>query len=190
MAAGGSSRLDSPKQLLHWGQDYLINHAISVAQAAGIQPITVVLGSRAQDIRAVLPESGVQVRINPDWQGGMSTSILCGLQAVEEDPSVEGFFIFLCDQPFVTPELIQHMLSIYNAENVEIVAPRVNERQCNPVLFRRSFLPQLMTISGDRGAKKLIAEHGARWLEWPDERLLLDIDSVEDYQVALARLQG
>ncbi|MDK2980107.1 MAG: molybdenum cofactor cytidylyltransferase [Chloroflexota bacterium] len=189
MAAGGSSRLDSPKQLLQWGQDYLVNHVLSVIQKAGIQPITVVLGSRAQEIQAVLPKSGLQVRVNPDWQGGMSTSILCGLQAVKEDPALEGFFIFLCDQPFITPGLIHEMLAIYQQENAQIVAPRVNGQQCNPVLFRRSFLPQLMTISGDRGAKKLIAEHGARWLDWPDERLLLDIDSVEDYQAALARLK-
>ena len=185
MAAGGSSRLDSPKQLLKWGNTVLINHCIEVIIQAEIHPITVVLGSRAEEISAVLDLSGIEMLLNPRWQDGMSTSIICGLNSLPED--IDGSFIFLADQPFITKELIRAIISKFDKTDSEIVAPRVNGQQCNPVLFRRSFFPELLTISGDRGAKSLISQHKVAWVDWPDERLLLDIDSIEDYRSALSR---
>ncbi|BBB48532.1 nucleotidyltransferase family protein [Pelolinea submarina] len=185
MAAGGSSRLDSPKQLLKWGDQLLINHVLDVIMKAGIDPIYLVLGSHAEEIRKVLPSSGINILTNPDWREGMSTSIKCGLNALGED--VEGTFIFLSDQPFVFPELIRAITVKFTDTGAQISAPRVNGRQCNPVLFRRSFFPDLMTISGDRGAKNLISQHEVAWVDWPDERLLLDIDSAEDYRRAFSK---
>lgn len=185
MAAGGSSRLDSPKQLLKWGDSYLINHCIEVVTQAEIQPITVVLGSRAEEISAVLPLSDIEILINPRWQDGMSTSIKCGLNTLPDD--IDGAFIFLSDQPFITTELIHAIILKFNESDAEITAPRVNGQQCNPVLFRRTFFPELLTISGDRGAKGLIAKHAVTWLDWSDEKLLLDIDSAEDYRLALSK---
>ena len=185
MAAGGSSRLDSPKQLLRWGDTVLINHCIEVIIQAEIHPIKVVLGSRAEEISTVLDLSGIEILLNPRWKDGMSTSIICGLNMLPEN--IDGSFIFLADQPFITTELIRAIIAKFNKTDIEIVAPRVNGQQCNPVLFRRSFFPELMTISGDYGAKSLISQHKVAWVDWPDERLLLDIDSSEDYRSALSR---
>lgn len=103
------------------------------------------------------------------------------------EEEIEGAFIFLSDQPFISPNLIHEIAIKFTASNAEIVAPRVNGQQCNPVLFRRSFFPQLMTVSGDRGAKKMIADADVTWLDWPDDRLLLDIDSEADYLEALSK---
>jgi len=186
LAAGGSSRLDSPKQLLKWGDSDLINHCISVATQAEIHPVTVVLGSRAEEISAVLPLSGIDILVNPCWQDGMSTSIKYGLKALPDD--IDGTFIFLSDQPFITPELLRAIISNFNESDAEITAPRVNGQQCNPVLFRRTFFPEMMTISGDRGAKSLLGRHAVTWLDWQDERLLLDIDSADDYRLALSKM--
>ncbi len=189
MAAGGSSRLDSPKQLLNWGSGSLINHTIDVVQTAGIDPVYVILGSRfeqiSKEIHAGSHPAEIHILFNPRWQEGMSTSIKCGINALGED--IEGTFIFLSDQPFISPDLIREIYTIFMAAGAEIVAPRVNGQQCNPVLFRRSFFPQLMTVSGDRGAKKMIAGADVTWLDWPDERLLLDIDSEADYRKALSQ---
>jgi molybdenum cofactor cytidylyltransferase len=186
IAAGGSSRLDSPKQLLKWGDTYLINHCIGVVTQAEIHSITVVLGSRTEEIRAVLPLSGIDILVNSRWQAGMSTSIKCGLNALPDD--IDGTFIFLSDQPFITPELLRAIISKFNESDGQITAPRVKGQQCNPVLFKRSFFPELMTISGDRGAKSLLGKHAVTWLDWPDDKLLLDIDSAEDYRLALSKL--
>ncbi len=185
MAAGGSSRLDSPKQLLSWGNDYLINSIIDVVSQAGIAPIYIILGSQADEIRRVIHHPTVKFVFNPQWQAGMSSSIQRGVEALPED--IDGAFIFLSDQPFITPALIGQISETFLDTNASIAAPRVGSQQCNPVLFRRTLFPELMTISGDRGAKSLLAQHKVAWVDWPDENLLLDIDSAEDYRQALVK---
>lgn len=183
MAAGGSTRLDSPKQLLQWGKDYLINHIIQTALSANIGPITVVLGSRVQEIQKILLAKNLQLVINPDWQSGMSSSIKVGIASLESD--VDAALIMLVDQPFVTSGLLSQLVLKMTDGNYEITAPRVAGQQCNPVLFSRSLFAEIMKISGDRGAKTLIKDRQVGWVDWPDERLILDIDSKEDYRNAL-----
>ncbi len=95
MAAGGSSRLDSPKQLLKWGNDYLINHVINTAFEAGVGPIKLVLGCRSEEVRKVLLNKDIAVLINPAWQNGMSSSIKAGIAALDND--VDAVLIMLVD---------------------------------------------------------------------------------------------
>ena len=182
MAAGGSSRLDSPKQLLKWGNNYLINHIVHTALSAGIGPISLVLGSRANEIQDILMEK-VIVLINPVWQNGMSSSIKAGIASLDND--VEAALIMLVDQPFVSDVLLRLLAEKIGEKEVEIAAPRVAGQQCNPVAFRRSLFPEIMKISGDRGAKAMFKGRRVGWVDWPDERLALDIDSREDYENAL-----
>lgn len=186
MAAGGSSRLDSPKQLLKWGDDFLINHIIHIVNEAEISPIYVVLGSRHEEIQGVLKNQSIHVLYNPDWRSGMSTSIKCALSALSGE--VEAAFIFLSDQPFISSALLSQLMEQFIQADALIAAPRVGIQQCNPVLFSRKLFPELLTISGDRGAKSLLSKFPVEWVDWPDENLLLDIDSKEDYQTALGRL--
>ncbi len=183
MSAGGSTRLDSPKQLLQWGKDYLINHIIQTALSAKIGPITVVLGSRAQEIQKVIPAKNLQIVVNPDWQSGMSSSIKAGMASLKSD--VDAALIMLVDQPFVTSGLLMQLVAKMTEGNYEITASRVAGQQCNPVLFSRGLFAEIMKISGDRGAKTLLKDRQVGWVDWPDERLILDIDSAEDYRNAL-----
>jgi molybdenum cofactor cytidylyltransferase len=185
VAAGGSSRLDSPKQLLKWGNKLLLNHVIDMVETAGIAPILVVLGSHTKEIREAIQSRQIEVIVNSHWEEGMSTSIKCGISALPQD--VDGTFIFLSDQPFINSDLLIQIEAVFNQSGAPIAAPRVNGQQCNPVLFRRNMFPALMDISGDRGAKSLLNEHEVAWVDWPEENLLLDIDSVEDYRHALEK---
>ncbi len=184
MAAGGSSRLDSPKQLLRWGDDLLVNYVVKIALTAGIGPVILVLGSRREEIQKVLQIKEITVLHNPDWQCGMSSSIKAGVASLGED--VDAALIMLVDQPFVSVELLRLLAGKIAEDDYEIAAPRVADRQCNPVIFRRSLFPEIMQISGDRGAKALIKSRRVGWVDWPDERLALDIDSKDDYQKALS----
>lgn len=186
MAAGGSRRLNSPKQLLKWQGDYLINHIVGTVSASKIDAVTIILGSNRDTIQPLINEQKVKFIENPCWESGLSSSIKCGVASLED--GVEGVFIILVDQPFITSDLLDEMITIFESTNAEIIAPRVGQRQCNPVLFRKSIFPELMQISGDKGAKSLLNIHGVEWLDWHDRNLLLDIDSEEDYQTALAKL--
>jgi molybdenum cofactor cytidylyltransferase len=185
IAAGESRRLNSPKQLLDWQGEYLINHIIHVVQAADIQEILVVLGSHADVILPILEAESVKVVENSLWSNGMSTSIKKGIEALSED--IEGAFILLVDQPFVNAELLNGMIEQFSQTSADIIAPRVGERQCNPVLFRKTLFSELLKINGDKGAKALLKKHPVEWIAWHDPKLMLDIDSAEDYQIALKK---
>lgn len=183
MAAGGSSRLDSPKQLLKWGGAYLVNHIVRVVSSAGIDSIYMILGFNYEEIRQALDRKDLHIILNTDWNKGLSSSIKSGIEAL--DKNIDAAFILLVDQPFVTNELLKQMTERMAAGDHQIVAPRINGQQSNPVLFERSFFPRLLEISGDRGAKSLLKDSKVEWVDWPDERLIVDIDSQEDYQAAL-----
>lgn len=183
MAAGGSSRLDSPKQLLKWGDAYLVNHIVRVVSSAGIDSIYMILGSNYEEIHQALDRKDLHIILNAYWNKGLSSSIKSGIEAL--DKNIDAAFILLVDQPFVTSELLKQMTERMAAGDHQIVAPRVNGQQCNPVLFERSFFPRILEISGDRGAKSLLKDSKVEWVDWPDERLIVDIDSQEDYQAAL-----
>jgi len=183
MAAGGSSRMDSPKQLLKWREDYLVNHIIHVARAAKVNSVYLVLGNQAEEIREVVAQNQLTIITNTGWQSGMSSSIKIGIASLPRE--VEAAFVLLVDQPFITRELLDQLITKMISENYEVSAPRVGRQQCTPVLFSRSLFPEIMRITGDKGAKALLKDRRVGWVDWPDERLLLDIDSKEDYQAAL-----
>jgi molybdenum cofactor cytidylyltransferase len=188
MAAGGSKRLDSPKQLLRWGNEYLINHMINIANASSIQQLYVVLGSRFEQIQPVIDSQDAVIVRNPDWQKGLSSSIKAGLSVIADD--MQGAFILLVDQPFLTAELLDRMIVRFSQADAQAIAPRVNGQQCNPVLFRREVFEDLMKVSGDKGAKAMLDQFTIEWVDWPDERLRMDIDSLEDYQAAIGKDQA
>jgi molybdenum cofactor cytidylyltransferase len=180
MAAGGSKRLHSPKQLLLWQGDYLINHMIGVAAASRLDKLVVVLGSSADDIRAIIKNEDIKIVINPDWEQGLGSSIRTGIANLKED--TDAVMILLVDQPFLSKELLDQMIDRFCQTQAQVVAPRVGDQQVNPVLFRKDLFPELMAITGDRGGKEVLKRHTVEWVDWQDERLLLDIDSAEDYQ--------
>ncbi len=186
MAAGESSRLNSPKQLLNWQGDYLINHVIQVVSASNIDDITVILGSYIDKIQPIINNPEINIIENPYWKSGLSSSIKSGIGSLAHD--IEGAFIILLDQPFITSRLLNNMIELFHQSGAKIIAPRVGEQQGNPVLFRKDIFPELLKITGDKGAKEILRKYDMEWLNWHDRNLLLDIDSEEDYQKALEKL--
>jgi molybdenum cofactor cytidylyltransferase len=183
MAAGESRRLDSPKQLLKWGNDSLVNHVIQIANQSGINQSYVILGCHSALIKRHIHQQDANILINPDWKDGMSTSIKTGVSEIAKQ--FDAAFILLVDQPFISSELLKLMMDRYFTSKAVITAPRVGQQQCNPVLFSRQLFPDLLKLNDDKGAKCLLSKNPVEWIDWPDERLLLDIDTIEDYQKAL-----
>lgn len=183
LAAGESRRLDSPKQLLKWGDDHLINHSMGIIHASKVDQLYVILGSRFKKISKIIKKENAIILRNADWKNGLSSSIQTGISALSDE--IEAVLILLVDQPFISRELIDLIFEESRKTDAKIVAPRVGEQQCNPVLFKRELFPELLKLSGDKGAKALLKEYQVEWVDWPDVNLLLDIDSKEDYQFAL-----
>jgi len=180
LAAGGSVRMGQPKLLLPWNGQPLIRQAVQTALQAGLAPVTVVTGAYQAEIQAAMAGLPVCFAHNPDWAAGQSGSIRSGMERL---PGETGSVIFLLgDQPFVTPELLSALTSAQTRQRQAILAPYVAEQRSNPVLFDRQVFPALRQLQGEQGARSLFDRFPPACLPWTDRRILLDIDTPEDYQ--------
>lgn len=184
LAGGQSSRFGMPKMLLEWRGMPVIRHVAETALAAGVNPLVVVTGAVDDAIRVVLRDLPVMMVANPDWQIGQSTSVKQGLRALPENTGAAIFL--LADQPFVTAELIQALIRKHESSGSPIIAPRVDGRRANPVLFDRVTFGDLLALEGDTGGRAVFGKYPVDYVDWQDANLLFDIDTPEDYD----RLRG
>ena len=184
LAAGSASRMGQPKLLLPWKGEALIRHAARTALEAGLSPVCVVTGAGQEDIRSALTGLDVQLAHNPDYLDGQSTSVRTGIKSL---PAETRAVIFLLgDQPFVTAGLLQALVSTYSLMHPLILAPFVNEKRTNPVLFDRGVFESMNQLAGDSGARSLFGQFPPASMPWDDERLLFDVDTPADYQRLLS----
>lgn len=180
LAAGGSSRFGQTKQLLPWQGQPLVRHVTQLALQAGLSPVIVVAGQALDQIREILKDLPAIVVHNPGWEAGQSTSVRAGLNTL---PRPVGAAIFLLsDQPRVTPDLLQKLVETHAHSLATIVAPQVDGRPANPVLFDQMTFPDFANIRGDLGGRQLFSKYPISWVPWHDGTILLDIDTPEDYQ--------
>jgi molybdenum cofactor cytidylyltransferase len=181
LAAGGSSRLGSPKQLLDWGGVPLVSHAAGIALAAGCDPVVVVTGAARTQVRAAVQDLGVIEVFNPDWEAGQSTSVRAGVAALAAERAVGAALFLLVDQPFVEPALLRLLIDTHARSLAPIVAPLIDQRRGNPVLFDRDTFPAFAALAGDAGGRQLFSRFKADWVPWHNALALRDIDTWEDY---------
>jgi molybdenum cofactor cytidylyltransferase len=179
LAAGASSRMGQPKVLLEWQGETLIHRAAHTALAAGLNPVIIVTGAIHSQIEHTLSDLPVQLVYNPNWQSGQSTSVRAGVNALPNNTRAVVFL--LGDQPFVTPDLIQKLIETYQKTEPEILAPYVNQKRINPVIFDRSVFLHLLELQGDAGARSLFSQFPPAAMPWDDERVAFDIDTPDDY---------
>src|ERR1041384_940582 len=113
LAAGASSRMGSPKQLLPFRGQTLIRRAAEAALASSCDRVAVVIGSHASQMRRELEDLPVSVVENQNWQTGMSSSIRAGLDDLHVD-DLDGALIMLCDQPFVTADILNNLVATHH----------------------------------------------------------------------------
>lgn len=183
LAAGGSRRLQSPKQLIPWRGRPLVWHAVRAAVEGGLDPTVVVVGAGAETVAAALADEAVQVLHNPAWEAGQSTSLRVGLEAVSR--TAEAVVFLLTDTPRVDGRLVRALVEEHRRSLAPIVAPQAGGRWANPVLFDRATFAALAQVEGDRGGRALFEAFPVRGVDWNDE-ILLDVDTPED----LERLDG
>lgn len=183
LAAGASSRLGSPKQLLNYSGATLLQHAVEAAQSSDAAKVLVVLGAHADVIKHALNIATVSTIVNAQWKDGMSSTIRCGLQTlVEMNPQLEAVIFMVADQPFVSAELLNNLLDLHRKEQHSIVASKYGSTFGTPVLFSKHFFSELLQLTGDVGAKSLVRKYinEAAFVSFPEGSI--DIDTVEDYK--------
>ena len=178
LAAGGSSRLGRPKQLLTFRGETLVRGAVRAAVEAGCDRIVVVVGENGEAIRNELQSTPAAVVENPDWQKGLGTSIRRGVQEIAG--SMNAVVLLTCDQPFVDANVITALSSAHERTGKAIVASRYADTLGVPALFDRSCFEALRALAASAGAKSLIESHDAATIAF--EEGAIDIDTPEDFE--------
>ncbi|MGV8050490.1 MAG: NTP transferase domain-containing protein [Anaerolineaceae bacterium] len=184
LAAGGSSRLGMPKQLLPWGKKNIINTCIDTARIAGLTPLVVVLGAQREEILPVLDQHGVCIVENTQWEEGQSSSIHAGLRALPRD--IKGALLLLADQPQISVDLLTAIIETAMQKD-SIVAPVISGRRANPVYFPARTFDALMQIKGDQGGRAIMSQYQLTLLNWQDDDMAEDIDTQVDYERMLRK---
>jgi molybdenum cofactor cytidylyltransferase len=180
LAGGGSSRFGQPKQLLPWEGEAFARRVARTALEAGLSPVIVVTGAYAAEVSQAVKGLDIRIANNSDWQAGQSGSVRTGVQAL---PPESGSAVFLlADQPRIPSTLIAALAAEHARTLAPIVAPLVDGRRGNPVLFDRTTFPDLLTLTGDTGGRVLFSRFQVTWLPWHDAGILADVDTVEDYR--------
>lgn len=185
LAAGESSRLGSPKQLLMYKGKNLMQHTIDFAQTLGMETV-IVLGAFKEEILGQVDVLGIEVVENMNWSEGLASSIRCALSSVlETNPETEAVILVLCDQPFLTADILHEIVEKYLSSGKSIVHCSYGDVSGPPTLFHKSLFRYLMELKGGQGAKKVVDmfPNQVAYVDFPKGKL--DIDTAADYHQLL-----
>jgi molybdenum cofactor cytidylyltransferase len=183
LAAGSSTRLEGPKQLLLFKGKPLIVHVVNAALEGGLDPIIVVVGDYEDAIREALDDYEVSIVRNPDPAFGQGSSLQVGVNEI--DPNVEAAIFLLADMPLVTGQLITELIMRHRSRLSPVIVPYTNGRRGNPVLFDKAAFEALKQVEGDRGGRAIFSQFPHDRVEW-DDTIHFDVDTPEDVE----RLRG
>ncbi|MBK6598269.1 MAG: nucleotidyltransferase family protein [Proteobacteria bacterium] len=184
LAAGGSSRFGSPKQLVRFHGRPLLHAAVTHAVEAAGNAVTVVLGANAAELAPLLRHTPASIAINRDWSAGLASSIRTGLARLPG--TADAALIMLADQPFVTSEDLRRLIATARRNPDSIVAALYDGTAGVPAIFPRANFRELSELRGDQGARALLRRHSTGILRLPMPDASIDIDTPED----LLRLEG
>lgn len=180
LAAGASTRLGQPKQLLPYKGKTLIKHTAETALNTGYKPVIVVTGALHGELLAELKDEDIEVVHNSNWQQGMSASIRTGIEAAEKHQS-DAVLMMLCDQPLITSDHLKALGSTFSSiEDGPIIATGYENIAGVPTLFPKKLFNSLKALKGEQGARELLKVHqnSLVTVSFPDAAV--DIDTPED----------
>lgn len=186
LAAGGSRRFaGGSKQLATFQGEALVHRAVRTVLEAGLSPVLVVVGCAGEDVAAAVSDLDSEIVSNPRWDQGQSTSVKAGLAALPAD--ADGAAFVPCDQPLLDVETLEKLAAAFRKTGAPAVVPGFEGRRGAPVVIGRELFPQVAGITGDEGARQILARHRDRvvTVELDREEPLMDVDTPED----LERLQ-
>ena len=187
LAAGESRRMGKQnKLLLPIGGEALLVKLVTSVCASDVGQVIVVIGHEAEKIRGELNELPLNFVYNPNFREGMTTSIKYGVKEVSHE--CDGLLICLGDMPFINTSEINKLIHAYVKNRIKgeglIVVPVFKRQRGNPVLFSIEFRNDILEHKKESGCKEVIMKNSdsVMEIEMDDEKMLLDVDTMEDYQ--------
>jgi molybdenum cofactor cytidylyltransferase len=177
LAAGESKRMGKPKQLMPLGRTSILEQTIDNYLNSEVNEVIVVLGHRAEEAKRIMAARPVKLAINPNYQQGMSTSIIAGLNMV--DSRARAVVIALGDQPFIDSQTLNRLIDEFYNHDKGIVIPVYRGRRGHPVIFAIRYKDELFRLKGDIGGREIIDRYPDDVLEVPVncEGIYIDIDT-------------
>ncbi|HVF40288.1 MAG TPA: nucleotidyltransferase family protein [Gemmatimonadaceae bacterium] len=186
LAAGGSTRMGTPKQLLLYDGEPLVRRAALAAAHAGAGRVLVIIGADSALVAAAVDGMAlVETVLNPEWQDGLSSSLSVGVRAAISDRGCDAVLITLADQPLVDSAALSSLVCRFNDDN-RIVAAEYEGSLGVPALIGREHLEDLLQITGDSGARRWLRSRCDDVHRVPLSRAALDIDTPSDAKLLTA----
>ena len=182
LAAGASTRMGAPKQLLCVDGRTLLRRTVEAVFASPAWPVVVVLGAHLDLIRPEVARLPVLIVENPGWGEGLASSIRVGTRVLDSfSRSLDAALLVLCDQPNLSPDAITRLADAATDSGRTIVSSRYGDQPGPPVLFARRHFHELMELHGPGGARPLLNRHAnlVTMIDFPE--LAVDLDTPEDY---------
>lgn len=182
LAAGESRRMGDFKQLLDYRGRTFVECCADNLLAAHLDEVIVVTGHRQADVRRALSARSVRVVYNEDYRAGMSSSIQCGVRAL--DARTEAVLIALADQPQIPTAVINQVIAAYHTQGSRIVIPTYDGRRGHPVLLSAQLQNEILAIDPAIGLKQVVVANQAAtfYTEVSNDEVLWDFDYPEDYE--------
>jgi molybdenum cofactor cytidylyltransferase len=185
LAAGSSSRLGKPKQLLQYQNESLIKHAVKTALQTAFNPVIVVTGFLHEELVRETESIPVYIVHNLEWEEGMGSSIRTGikfLKQLDQSNQINATLILLCDQPLISAQYLNLLVAqFYNDKNSMIAATSYAEIEGVPAVFDKSLFSVLQDLPGNRGAQWIFKKYNNQLSIVPFEGASIDIDTEDDY---------
>ena len=184
LAAGSSSRMgNNNKLLLPWKESTIIGTIVDLLIVSEAGEILVVTGFEEEDVRNQLKGRPVEYFYNEHFEGGMTSSIQCGVK--NAGSTSDGYLICLSDMPQLETEDYNRMIRAFSSDKKQIYIPEHNGKNGNPVLFSSHFKNAIIDHGEPEGCKGIVKENRSlvTRVAYDNDRILRDIDTREDYQM-------
>lgn len=186
LAAGGSTRMGTSKQLLSYQGVPLVRRAVAAALDAGASPVFVIVGAESARVGETVKGLRDVVTVeNESWREGMASSIAAGIRAVVENGDADGCLVTLSDQPLVDAVALRSLLDMFSAET-RIVAARYEGTLGVPAVFGREHFDDLTRLAGDAGARDWLRARAGRVCGVLMANAAVDIDTPLDALIVSA----
>jgi molybdenum cofactor cytidylyltransferase len=181
LAAGASTRLGQPKQLIEFKGETLIRRAANAVIDAGCDPVLVVTGCESERVVRELDGTAAHPIHNPHWPSGIGSSLRAGIAALQSShPQIEAVVIVVCDQPYMNADIIRLLIDTWHRGGKSIAACSYAGTLGTPCCFGYGKFLDLSTIPDNCGAKLVLtaSPNDVTTIQWPQGSI--DLDRPED----------
>ena len=187
LAAGASTRLGQPKQLVKLGGRPALHRVVANAVALAGHAVTVVLGAHAREMTHLLAHSPASTLVHRGWEEGLGSSLRFG--AASLPPGCDAALVLLGDQVAVTADDLKRLAAAWRGEESLLAASVYGGQVGVPAIFPRICFPELAELRGDQGARMILERNSYRLVRVPMSNAAIDLDTPEDLAALTERFK-